>query len=119
MTFSEMYTVLRLLDMWSFDELRGSTLSHLEALFTPANSAWQYRLGKDHGMVQWIVPAVTQLLTRQETLSEDDVAVLGPAATARILRLREDNLIWYCLARTLDNGYSLDARFSAQLESFK
>jgi hypothetical protein len=70
-------------------------------------------------MAEWVIPAVTQLLIRKDTLSDDDITALGPSTAARIMRLRQNNVIWYCLDREFSGDFTLDPRFHHELESFK
>jgi hypothetical protein len=97
-TMRESYAVLRLCDMWSFDELKADTLTHLKALFTGAQYAvWRFRIGKDHNIPEWIGPAVETLVTRPATLSHEDIEILTPMTAAKIIVLREENLWAHCL----------------------
>jgi hypothetical protein len=94
-TLQEGHAVIRLCDMWSFEELKADTITHLKALFIvdAQYAVWQFRIGKDHDIPDWISPAVWTLVTRSATLSPEDIEVLTPLTAAKIMALREGN-IW-------------------------
>jgi hypothetical protein len=84
--------------MWSFEELKADTITHLKVLFMDAQYAvWKFRIGKDHNILDWIGPAVETLIIRSATLSQEDIEILTPMTAAKIIALRERNLWRYCL----------------------
>jgi hypothetical protein len=90
MALRELHSVLRLCDMWSFEDLRAATIAHLELNFTDKkNAAWQYRIGKDYNVPGWIVPAITSLVCRPTTLTSDDIEALSSPMAAQVIALRE------------------------------
>jgi hypothetical protein len=92
MTLRELHSVLRLCDMWSFNDLRSVTIAQLELRFKDkTNAAWQYRIGKDHNVPGWVVPAITSLVCRPTTLTSDDIEALSSPIAARVIALRERN----------------------------
>jgi hypothetical protein len=96
-TLQQSHAVLRLCDMWSFEELKADTITHLNALFSTDEqyAVWKFRIGKDHDIPDWIGPAVRTLVTRSATLSQEDIEILTPMIAAKIIALREGN-IWHC-----------------------
>lgn len=55
--------------------------------------AMQVKLSLEHGVEEWLVPGLNQLVQREEPLNKDDVDLIGLDYALRIMTLRED--CWY------------------------
>jgi hypothetical protein len=89
----ELGAILRVCDMWGFDDLRAVALAQLEPMFEDAaHAAWQYHIGRNRGIAPWRVRGAEVLILREATLSSDDVVALGSEAVSNIVGWRERNL---------------------------
>ena len=52
--------------------------------------AMQVKLSLEHGVEEWLVPGLNQLVRREEPLNKDDVDLIGLDYALRIMTLRED-----------------------------
>ena len=50
----------------------------------------QVKLSLEHGVEEWLVPGLNQLVRREEPLNKDDVDLIGLDYALRIMTLRED-----------------------------
>lgn len=52
--------------------------------------ARQVKLSLEHGVEEWLVPGLNQLMRREEPLNKDDVDLVGLDYALKIMTLRED-----------------------------
>lgn len=82
--------------------------------------AMQVKLSLEHGVEEWLVPGLNQLVQREEPLNKDDVDLIGLDYALRIMTLREDcryssSSESWCIARRgevpLDLSKEIKTRF--------
>jgi hypothetical protein len=95
MEMRELGMLMRLIDMWGFEDLRITTVLQLKAQFdlTADSPAWQYRIGKDYDISDWIYPAVKRIIIRKNVLRREELSLLNHDEVFRLIDLRERNLL--------------------------
>jgi hypothetical protein len=85
--------VLRLAWMWHMEKLQKDVIKRLGIQFDPDTAAYQLQLALKYKVEKWIIPALTKLVERQDTLSSLEIGHLGQELTAKIAKLREQHII--------------------------
>jgi hypothetical protein len=75
--------------MWQMDELRASTISAMEAIFTDESASSKLRIAYTHQIEHWKYPAAVQLVLRTKALGTDDIDILGSQMASWLMEIRE------------------------------
>ncbi|EIW61108.1 uncharacterized protein TRAVEDRAFT_104976, partial [Trametes versicolor FP-101664 SS1] len=80
-------SVLKLADMWGFDDVRDKAIAELRRLIP--GSAERVRIARRFGIAGWVEPALKELV-QQDMLSAGDLEALGWDMAARLIQIREN-----------------------------
>jgi len=86
LTADEWTSVLKLANMWSFDNLRGIAIKHLAKL--RLEPVQKIALAMDYHLPKWLVPALNRLAQREQPLGRDDLQRLGADVALKIAEVR-------------------------------
>ncbi|CDO68100.1 hypothetical protein BN946_scf185044.g8 [Trametes cinnabarina] len=86
LTKDQWLSVLKLADMWVFDEVRAKAIEELRRLIP--NHAERICVARNHNIRGWIEPALKEL-AKQDSLSSADLQFLGWDMAAKLIVVRE------------------------------
>jgi hypothetical protein len=77
--------------MWQDEELRDSSISHLDALFDESTAASKLIAAEQYCIEHWKYEAIKQLVLRKASLTSKDIDLLGAEISASIMLIRENH----------------------------
>ncbi|KAM5535775.1 hypothetical protein V8D89_010589 [Ganoderma adspersum] len=78
--------VLKLASLWQFSSLREKALKYLKS----ADCMTRLHIARQYGVDDWFLPAVRDLISREEPLTGDEIGQLGLDFAAKVIALREE-----------------------------
>ncbi|KAG6871133.1 hypothetical protein C0992_011635 [Termitomyces sp. T32_za158] len=89
MTADEWISVLKLASKWTMPDIRKAAIKALDA------QPWLRKivLAREYGVLTWLRNGYLYFITRQESLSIDDVGTLGLNAALKLINMREELLL--------------------------
>ncbi|PIL33342.1 hypothetical protein GSI_04793 [Ganoderma sinense ZZ0214-1] len=78
--------VLKLASLWQFASLREKALKCLKS----ADCVTRLHIARQYGAGDWFLPAVRDLIVREEPLAGDEMGQLGLEFAAKVVALREE-----------------------------
>ncbi|KAM5533681.1 hypothetical protein V8D89_012648 [Ganoderma adspersum] len=81
--------VLKLASLWQFSSLREKALKYLKS----ADCMTRLHIARQYGVDDWFLPAVRDLISREEPLTGDEIGQLGLDFAAKVIALRDEALL--------------------------
>jgi hypothetical protein len=88
-TLDEWTSVFKLAALWDMEDGKAEAIQKMTPLLEK-QPAKQVKLSVEHGVVEWLVPGLNQLVQRAEPLNKDDIDLIGLDYALQIMTLRED-----------------------------
>jgi len=88
----EWISVLKLSNMWQFQQVRTLALQKLPYRWVRKSAAEKVALAFQYDIEQWLIPGLNQLARRQEPISVEDVQLLGLDVALKVAAIRESHV---------------------------
>jgi hypothetical protein len=86
-SFTEWISILKLTTMWEFTGPRQYAISQMSKL--PISSARRINLARDYQIQEWFLPGLIAYAQQPDTITADDVDLLGWEFVLKLLQARE------------------------------
>ncbi|KAK2467421.1 hypothetical protein APHAL10511_000656 [Amanita phalloides] len=113
-TLDEWTSVFKLAAQWDMEDVKAKAVQMITPLLENA-PAKQVKMALEHGVDEWLVPALNRLVQREEPMDKTDVDLIGLDFALKVMALRED-----CFYNTNNNNtWSIKRRGKVSMDTSK